>query len=543
MNALEKTTASHTASWALLLVALVVGTHLRIDGAATSLLDGDEHHSVEVALQDPGTILRTFDAFGSHVLQPLLQHLALEALGTRVLALRLPALVAGLLALWAFYPLARRLVGHLPAVLGTLLFAINPMHVFYSHYARPYSMLVLVAMLLTHAVQRSFSAERKRGWVLAAVLLGALLPYVHLTGAALVGALGLAALARAAVLPQRGRALGITAGALLVTALLCALLYLPAMEQVLAFYGDKTTGRKDRPLGWFGIPTLLAGTPWMAMIWVATVPVALAVHARTRREGWLAAAVLGALIGLLATRPHGMTYAWSRYLITAIPFCLMALAWGAHALTRRIGLGDGGALLAGLGLAVALHVTGPQAPALHGAGTLSNSYLALRNLPAFDTPYPGTPGFYADLGDASGGPLPAIIEVPPIRNRGALLYRNYALQHGRDVWTPWGWPGIEAPLPSPYVWLDDPELAEHAQASHVVVHLDFKGELRRYFAFVRESAWPAAGSKDREFMERMLTGTVKRLRNPDLSRTQRSLTARYGQPVFQDDWVQVWELR
>ncbi len=532
---------------ALVALALVAGTLLRVEGAASRLLYGDEHHSVEVALMDAASILTTFDALGSHIPFPLMQRICLDLFGLSVLTLRLPALVAGLGALWLFYPVARRLVGPTAAAVATPLFAVNPMLVFYSHFARPYSWQVLLALVLALALSRVGGGGRERSWGAAAVVVSALLAWVHLTSLAFVGALGVGAFAVAARGGDGGKALrGWALGAAGFLGL-AFMLYLPVLGDAIAFFGAKTVVEELQPAGVMGVPTLLGGGRALGFVVLFAGPVAAVLHLRWGGRGpWLFAAIAGPVLGLLALRPYGMAYAWARYLLSALPFLWMGLAWGLVGVLSRFDRGrrwhEFAALGAGAGVALAAYLTGPIGPGAPSAGTLDNTYLLMRHLPAFDVPSPKTPAVYANL--AADPEVDRIVELPPLRNRGALMYRNYALQHGLEVLTDWGWGGLEREAAAPYVWLDDLRLAEHSGVDYVVMHLDVRAELFDYVRTVRRKVWPEMQTPgDEEFMLRLLVKTVRPVREVDLRPAIALLNERYGPPVHKEQGLRAWKVR
>ena len=116
------------------LVGLLLGILLRVQGLGGQALFGDEYHTLYTVEESYGTILRTFDNVGSHIVLPLLQRISLDVFGDGVLSMRLPALIPGVLTLLLLYPLARKLVGPTPACLATLALCFSPMHVYYSRF-------------------------------------------------------------------------------------------------------------------------------------------------------------------------------------------------------------------------------------------------------------------------------------------------------------------------------------------------------------------------------------------------------------------------
>ena len=62
-------------------------------------------------------------------------------------SIRLPSLICGLLSLPLSYIIADRCIGRRTAVLSTFLLATSPVHIWYSHEARPYAVLVLLVLV------------------------------------------------------------------------------------------------------------------------------------------------------------------------------------------------------------------------------------------------------------------------------------------------------------------------------------------------------------------------------------------------------------
>jgi mannosyltransferase len=109
--------------------------------------------------------------------------------GTSEAAMRLPSVAAAGLAAALLVLLGRRLLGPVPGVLAGLLLASNPFFVTWSQQARGYTMLVLLAILSTLALEGALERATARRWLLYAGLLaltmvwqvfGALLVPVHL---------------------------------------------------------------------------------------------------------------------------------------------------------------------------------------------------------------------------------------------------------------------------------------------------------------------------------------------------------------------------
>ena len=536
------------ARWVLLVLALLAGIWLRVGGIADAALFGDEYHNHGVAEAELGTLLTTFDRVGSHVVAPVVQHVSLALLGKGPFSFRLVALLPGLATLLLLYPFAVQLLGtdrRTTAVCATVLLAVNPMHVYYSRFGRAYAAIVLLGLLLAWLVVRATRAEpgsrtARTSWVGVAIV-AALLPVTHLSSAGTTAFLGLAAILLSL---RRGgtRAALAPAGAFAAAAVLALLAFLPVLEQVRAYFAQ-TAEVKDQPLTWFGIPLLLAGGTVEGALLLAGLPLATFALWRERTDAalLLLCALLGPLVTLLALRPHGMEYAWSRYLLGALPFAALALGYGLERLLR-------GELATQAVAAVAAALTllaGPLADRPAEPSATANSYLALRSLPAFDRPWPDASPFYAEL--AAAPERLRIVESPPPLTRASLLFRNLALRHGKELRL--GWPGAlpgamgEAGADGPYV---DLLSVTAADADFVVLHRELPREVDAYWAFVYDTVLAEeSNALDAGFMERhrsTFIHTQPHVQPKVVADLAARLRERLGAVHYKDERILVWKL-
>jgi hypothetical protein len=521
-----------------LAAAIGWGAWLRVRGIGAMPLYGDEEHSASLVGLPARELFRTYDVYGSHVPLPLLQRLCAWLTEPGILAFRLPVVAFGVLALLLAYPVGKRLVGAPAAALATLALALNPLHAYYSCFGRAYAITVCLGVALLGLLER---AERLRwrspGTLAAVALLGALLPWVHLSSAGFVLGLGLAAIGLAWA---RGgaREAARPAAVFALAALASLALFLPVWDQLVLYLTKVPEQRKDRPGGPFGIAVLMAGGVAGGAAWCAGSALAFALLSRERRASaaLLAGALLGPIAFLVATRPHGMEYAYARYLLNALPAVLFALGW----LSVRL-LGARWGTLAGLGLAAAGYVAGPQSPLRPDEGAFANTYLALRPLPAFDAPFGMTPEIYRAI--AADPEAELIIEAPILDSRSVFLYRNYFLTHQKRVLM-----GLvqseDVRLNGPYAFIGDPQVGRKTGARYLVVHKDAEAEVQAYWGFVYTKAWPElAGERDESFMKQHriyymnedLTGMAEALIPP--------LSNQLGPPFYEDGMVAVWKLK
>jgi len=519
--------------------ALGFGSWLRLRGLSGLPLHGDEYHTLLAADSSYGSILTTFDRVGSHVALPLLQRLSLDVCGAGIVPFRLVAIVPGLLVLLLAYPLLRPFASADAAALASVALALNPMSVYYSRFARGYVLALFLALLLGWAVRRVLDPSgRKRGSWSALIAAGALLPWVHLSTLGFVLAAALAALVLAS---RESRALAWkVVGAFAAAGALAALLYLPVLGQVVSYFREMKP--EPPPLDWFGVPTLLAGGHLAAWAWLALLALGVALCWRERRAAVVltAAALIGPLVLLLLTQPRGLDYAWARYLLSALPFLAALASAGLTSLAGRLApAGETLAFVLGTGLLLAQHWTGPLGPRAARDGSYGNTYLAMHALPAFDEPYPAMSEFYRRL--ASAASARRIVELPPLFTRAVLLYRNYALAHGKEALVGWTSELPRGIRRGPYV---RPLELEPGQVDYIVLHRDQTVEVPEYFRFVFEDVWPRLREQgDETFMLRQETIHPQNLVGADVTDgIAAQLRAKYGAASYKDERVLVWKL-
>ena len=303
-------------------------------------------------------------------LSHILVRLSIDSFGTdAVWALRLPALVCGILCIPAAFWLGRTVAGDALGLLTATLVAIDPNMVDQSQQARMYTMLALASMLvIAQAIRLLADPPARRGpWVLLAVLLslqfwvnfGALALWIGLsaavTGLALIDLRAGGEAAARARLRMRGMATTY-AWAVLFSARGLWRMYIFARSD----RGITTTTAADTLRAtWQAFEQLTGAGPWTAL-----VPLAIALGLfLVRRRSRAAATILSAtaLVGLamiLAGRSvHHMIAA--RYFTIIQPtmwIALAALPILATVRVQRLALASGLALLIGVETWQATHV-------------------------------------------------------------------------------------------------------------------------------------------------------------------------------------------
>ena len=330
-------------SW--LLAPVAVGVFLRLFRLRSQLLLGDELHAPRIALKlDLGDLLTTYlpvdFCMPLTALYKLLMNAGVE-LGE--LQLRLPVLIAGVLALVVVPVALERRLGSAVGRGAAWLVALSPGLVLYSRIVRSYMPMTLLGFVAVMAFERWWST-RRTGPAVAYLAAGAAAVWFHLGSAPFVAAPLLWGAVAGLRRPARWRDLGSLA--LLGLGLVAgwAAFLVPAWSSFVALLADKSGGGLP-DLGGFGeVAKLQAGASatWAAVLFWALAAVGLATLARRRPRlaSYTALLVAVDLAAVLVLAPAGIAnpLILNRYLLVVLPLVLawvaVGLAWLAAALGK-----------------------------------------------------------------------------------------------------------------------------------------------------------------------------------------------------------------
>jgi hypothetical protein len=276
---------------------------------------------------------------------------AVKALGAGELALRLPSFLAALAGFAVFIPLAYRALPLAAARVAVCLFALSPYLIAYSAEFKQYELDATVAIVLTAVGLPVWRNQAGPRWLVGFAAAGAVAVWVSHPAAFVLGGVGLAALADAAV--RRDRAallarLGVVAS-WLVSFGLCYVLFLRKLgtnEFLLEYWAGKfmpfpPTSPGD--LAWvvdhflklFEKPGGLTSAEF-ATGGLAAVGFLLAALVLARRDWRLLVALAGPLLlALAASAVHKYPFA-GRLLLYAVPAMLLMVAYGAALIAERL---------------------------------------------------------------------------------------------------------------------------------------------------------------------------------------------------------------
>jgi mannosyltransferase len=279
---------------------------------------------------------------------------ALKGFGDGEIALRLPSALAGVLSVPLLYSVATNWLGR-SGILATLLLAVSPLHVWYSQEARPYALLIFLALLAVRFLQHALASPRSLWARIAFAITCAAAFYVHTVALAFVAALALYVLLVASGSERRHWLATFAAVALMSMPGVYLLVRIPPTVSANPFYlfspthvaytlWTFATGYSLGPNlielrteGMAGIRrNLLLIVPIMGLF--STLLALGLVHLwRSRRDAlaalglWMALPIAFVILGAWVTsHPYNV-----RYTLLALPPTLMLLASGTRFITLR----------------------------------------------------------------------------------------------------------------------------------------------------------------------------------------------------------------
>lgn len=371
-------------TWAALALAavLLLALNARLSGLGERSLWFDEAFGAVNAARPAAEII--FDPVCCHPpVAALLLRGWMALFGTGEAALRLPAAIAGLLAVAAVFGLGWRWFGLAGGLAAAALGALSSSMAFYSREVNPYGLVMLLGAGLLGLAQRAWTRPSRgslAGFGAAAGL--ALLTYYGFAiflaalNAGLIA--GAAALARAE--PARRREL-------LGRLARIAACQLPGIALFGAYYLRYTSGQvaaasagspsfSPSPLDFlrqtFGFVQFLSvgARPHAALTWFwsALLALGLARCLRRRETLWLAATLLAALVLSYGLASRGLFFYADRHILFAAPLALLLIGAGVQELAGWLGRAPLGRPLLAAGLAAALLLLVPRLPQSDLAG-------------------------------------------------------------------------------------------------------------------------------------------------------------------------------
>jgi hypothetical protein len=535
-----------------LALAIGGGVWLRLDQLASQLLLDDEWHAVYRVVHDaPASVFLDFGHSDSSIPLTLLYLFESHAFGLSEIGMRWPLVAAGIATLVLFPGYAARHVGRAEALLFAALLAISPLLYFFSRTARPYA-LTLLLVYAAHVAFRHYAAGTRRGrWALALYAACATLAaWLHPVAVPFVVSPFVppawTLLRSASSATRKAALLRLAAPALAAGVPMTALLLPPllAHPESLALKSGIDLPRVDTLIGvwyaWFGTGSTVALLICGAFA-VAGAPV---VWRRLPEAGSMLAGVALCVLMIVATRPAWIhnPLTFGRYLLPILPLLLLSTACGAARVGQTVSAaiaarraipavaGACGAGVAAIPL-LALAATTPLSPVLVHPN--DNSLHAVyqfdfrRDHDPIVTFMDGIPlsPWWASLADRPAGSITVAVAPFPTESVGSDAPRWQRLSRQRVL--------------SGFLTL----LCASARANEVPDDARFR--FRNAVHLGNDAALAAHGidfvvwQKPYRYVAHGIDAQV----GVDVAPCATALTARFGLPVYEDEWLTVYRPR
>jgi uncharacterized membrane protein len=177
----EGATPNDPPAWTAAVAAvLAIAAALRLPGLDAQLWY-DEIATLVVSVRQPlSTIMTVFPGVNQHPLYSVLAHGSVQLFGETPSAIRLPAAIFGVVAVWTVWDAGRIILSRADALAAAVLVATSYHHVWFSQNARGYTLLATFTLLSTSLLLRIGQRDDRRLYV-AYVLAAVAGVYTHLT--------------------------------------------------------------------------------------------------------------------------------------------------------------------------------------------------------------------------------------------------------------------------------------------------------------------------------------------------------------------------
>jgi mannosyltransferase len=168
-------------NWAMVAIVLLAVV-VRLPGLGTQSIAFDESFSLVVALADWTTLFQAILSDGVHPPLFYMIHKGVLGLwGTTEFGQRFSAALFSLICLPLLYWSGRSMFNQRVGLLGALLLALNPLHVWFAQEARMYSLLSALALISITVFWQAMRTHRRRYWI-ALTVVNSIIFAVHYFG-------------------------------------------------------------------------------------------------------------------------------------------------------------------------------------------------------------------------------------------------------------------------------------------------------------------------------------------------------------------------
>ncbi len=329
-----------------LAAVLVVALAARFAGLGSSLWYDEITTLLKFVRLPVRELVANFSSLNNHPFYSLTAKASISLFGESAQALRLPAVLFGVGAIAAFWPIARRVATPSLALLTLLLLALSYHHVWFSQNARGYTMLLFwttisTTLFIVGARKNSMAIWAGYGVVFAAAM------YTHLSAAfsfAAHGAIYAAVLLRRVYRRQNGG--GVLTGwppfvGMALGLALTILVYAPMLGDMTATFGGVRQSAPTEPLAHWKDPSFVIANligqiaslgPFMAFaLPPAAILILFGAYRIARTDGLLAAIYVLQIPITIAVLQFADMRIWPRFFFVEIAFLYLSLVVGLFA--------------------------------------------------------------------------------------------------------------------------------------------------------------------------------------------------------------------
>lgn len=330
----------------LVLALIAVSAVLRGLGLNEGLWYDEIRTLVDYVRLPSGEILARYDSQNHHILYSLLAHGAVVTFGESAWALRLPAVLLGVISIPIIYAFGRQIAPRSEAFLAAAFLSVSYHHVWFSQNARGYTGALVGTVLASALLLKLLAAREVRpGLVIGYAVVSALTVWTHLTAAVTVIAHGIVWLLLTFDHPRRlasPPSLAILI-ALTLAGLFSLALYGPVLPQLAGTLSGSSTASAAtewQDPSWLVLEfvrNLSQGIPggWPAIL-IGTIIILVGIMSYARQSPLVLSVLLlpAAIMGILILGTgHNL---WPRFFFFSAAFAVLIGVRGGATLIRRV---------------------------------------------------------------------------------------------------------------------------------------------------------------------------------------------------------------
>jgi len=547
----------------LMLLAILLGSFLRLFQIGNQILGSDEWHAINTAGNKTlSYILTHFQASDNSIPMTVFYKFLLSTFGLNELSIRSLQLFSGIICLFIFPFLIQKILSKEIAIYYAFLHAISPFFIFYSRFSRPY-IIVLLLSFISIACFYLWLKEEKLSYILIYLFAAILAPYFLLISFPTV--LFPIFFAFLILLFQKHNIRffekheKIRLKSLYIVALCLTIGYAAWIFPALKTSGQilkKTAKGSIKPETLKGFVILLTGTPNILLILLFILCALYGMYFLSRKNKlvfyYFFPLLFIQILPIIILRPLSIEFSevFARYMISIFPVFLLMVSVGLNRLNTAfinfLPIKERPKLffLIPSVFIFSLFIKGPL-PSIY---RLPNNFM---NHPDYQGDYQKKdlnilcskiPDFYLELSKTKT--VNSIIEMPYLMNWKGISYHLYQKIHKKRILI--GYSNYFSLVKTPFkrhekirlhnfVSIQKPEEISSSQASYLIIHKDVLREL------IYVEGEFSGYNRDEKLLER-LKDNYSQLAVKSAEDITKIMDKKFGVPYYQDKWITVFRI-